>query len=67
MTHEILATTLGLRRPTVTIAMVELQRTNVIERQRGSVKIINRQALEAVSCECYRALKDQMTRLLSET
>ena len=56
MTHEMLATALGVRRPTVTLIMAGLYRTNVIRHARGRVTILDRPALEAKSCECYRVV-----------
>ena len=56
-THEMLAATLGVRRPTVTFILAELQRAGVVEYGRGALlKVLDRPALEAKACECYRAL-----------
>lgn len=56
-THEFASTMLGLRRPTVTLIAAKLQAAGVIEYRRGSVRIVDRAALEAASCECYRATR----------
>ncbi len=56
VTQEILAMTLGVRRPTVTFIMSDLHRTGVVEYFRGVVKLQDRAALMARSCECYRVL-----------
>jgi CRP-like cAMP-binding protein len=66
MTHELLATMLGVRRPTVTLVAANLQQAGLIQYRRGSVKILDRQKLENASCECYRTVKDQMRRLLPD-
>lgn len=66
MTHEFLATMLGVRRPTVTLVANALQSTGLIDWRRGSVKIVDRQRMEAACCECYQAVKDRMRRLLPE-
>jgi len=66
MTHELLATMLGVRRPTVTLVAASLQKAGLIEYRRGSVKIVDRQRLEAACCECYHTVKDQMRRLLPD-
>jgi len=60
VTQEILAMTLGVRRPTVTFIMSDLHRTGVVEYFRGVVKLQDRAALMARSCECYRALSPNM-------
>ena len=66
LTHECLATMLGVRRPTVTIVANQLQRAGLIQYRRGFVTIVDRAKLEAASCECYATVKEQMTRLLPD-
>ncbi len=53
MTQHFLSTLLGVRRPGVTIAVGALQRAGLVEHTRGQIKVLNRQGLEAASCECY--------------
>lgn len=64
LTHEGLATMLGVRRPTVTLVMGSLQRAGFIRDRRGLIVIEDRARLEAASCECYRAMRDEQQRLL---
>ena len=66
LTHEFLATMLGVRRPTVTIVANALQQAGLIQYRRGSVTIVDRAKLEAASCECYATVRDQMRRLLPD-
>ena len=66
MTHEYLATMLGVRRPTVTLVAAHLQQSGLIQCRRGAVTIMDREKLEAASCECYDAVKNLMRRLLPE-
>jgi CRP-like cAMP-binding protein len=54
MTQEFLAMMLGVARPTVTIVAGILQKAGLITYRRGHVAIIDREGLEAASCECYR-------------
>lgn len=65
-THEFVAAMLGLRRPTVTNIAGGLQAAGLIEYHRGKVKITNREGLEAAACECYRATRSTLTRLLPD-
>jgi CRP-like cAMP-binding protein len=57
ITHDFLATMLGTDRPSVSLAAAALQKANVIEYNRGSVRILNRAELERVSCECYGVIR----------
>jgi CRP-like cAMP-binding protein len=53
LTHEFLAMMLGVRRPGVTVAVQLLERKGLIERQRASIVIIDRKALEKLSNGTY--------------
>jgi len=54
VTHEFLATLLGATRQTVTGVAGVLHKNQVIDYARGQIEILNREALEAVACECYQ-------------
>ena len=64
LTHEFLASMLGVRRPTVTLVMAELARAGVVSHVRGHVRIADRSGLEEASCECYRNVRGAFDRLL---
>ena len=64
LTHDFLAKMLGVRRPSVTLAAGALQRGGMIDASRGVIRIMNRQALEGVSCECYRMVKQHYEEML---
>jgi CRP-like cAMP-binding protein len=59
MTHEFLASMLGVRRSGVTLAAGVLQRGGLIHYTRGELTVLDRQGMEAVACSCYAA--DQLT------
>jgi CRP-like cAMP-binding protein len=66
LTHEFLAIMLGVRRPTVTLVLHELQRAGLIDAGRATISITNRPGLERAACECYGVVKSTFHRLLPE-
>ena len=64
LTHDLLASTLGVRRPTVTLVLGALQRSGLVDEERGRILIRDRKGLEAACCECYRVMCDEQERLL---
>jgi Mn-dependent DtxR family transcriptional regulator len=64
MTHELIANMLGVRREGVTEAVSKLQKLGVIDHRRGHITVLDRPALERLSCECYRVVKRETDRLL---
>lgn len=64
LTHEFLGIMLGVRRASVTDVLTPLQEEGLIRSRRGTITVLDRQRLEAGSCECYRLVADEYTRLL---
>jgi CRP-like cAMP-binding protein len=56
-THEFLSKMIGTDRPTVSVAVAELEREGILEHRRGSIVILDREKLERQSCACYGAIK----------
>jgi CRP-like cAMP-binding protein len=54
LTQEFLAEMLGAQRTTVTLVAGILQESGLIEYHRGHVKIVDRERLGHVACDCYR-------------
>jgi CRP-like cAMP-binding protein len=57
LTHEFLAQMLGTGRPSVSLAVGMLEHAGFIENIRGTIRVINRKALEDSACECYRVIQ----------
>jgi CRP-like cAMP-binding protein len=65
MTHELIATMLGVRREGISDAAGKLQKQGVIRYSRGRISVLSRSKLEELSCECYSAVKKETDRLRS--
>lgn len=59
LTQQFVSDMLGVNRATVSLTAGELQRKGLIRYRRGRVSILNRQALESASCECYAISRAQ--------
>ncbi len=66
LTQEFLADMLGVQRTTVTVVARTLQAAGLIRYSRGVVDILDRAGLEAITCECYGAVRRNYERLLPQ-
>ena len=64
LTQRFLAQMLGVRRATVTEAAGSLQSDGLIEYKMGTIRVLDRQALENAACECYLIISRELERLL---
>lgn len=64
ITQEFMAQMLGSRRSTVTVAAGQMQRDGMIDYVRGRVRIVDRPALEAKTCECYHIVRNTYDHLI---
>jgi CRP-like cAMP-binding protein len=64
LTHEFLSEMLGYRRAGISEAIEAMQQRGWLEQRRKLIYITDSRALEAASCECYGALRDEYNRLL---
>jgi CRP-like cAMP-binding protein len=63
LTQEFLGQMLGVRRTTVTIAARLLQSAGLIRYRRGHIHILDRAALEDISCECYAVVRQNADKV----
>jgi CRP-like cAMP-binding protein len=66
LTQEFIATMLGVRRAGVTCAALILREEGLIYYNRGHIRVLNREGLEAAACECYRVIKQQFHLLTND-
>ena len=59
LTQEFLSRMLGVRRAGVSVAANSLRQQRVIDYHRGDIRIIDREGVEKVSCECYEIVKQE--------
>lgn len=65
LTHAMIAHLLGVRREGVTCAANSLRKLGVIAYRRGRIKVLDRNKLERLCCECYAVVKSESDCLLS--
>jgi CRP-like cAMP-binding protein len=65
MTHEFLADMLGSQRATVSIEAKVLQRAGIVSYSHGHMKILKRQSLERLACECYKVQLKEFDNFLN--
>jgi CRP-like cAMP-binding protein len=64
LTQEFLAQMLGVRRQTIQVVAGTLQTAGLITYRRGLIRVIDREGLEAASCECYAITKALYDRIM---
>ncbi len=64
LTHDVLATMLGVRRASVSVAAETLAQLGAISYRRGVVIVRDRDALFDAACECYESTKRAFERSL---
>ena len=57
ITHDTLAHVIGVARPVLSRAALELHDADAIRSRRGRVTLINRVRLEQLACECYDVIR----------
>jgi len=65
LTQEFFAQMLAVRRSGVTTAMGGLERKNLIDGRYGEIKILDREGLETIACQCYDTVKKRLNTLMA--
>lgn len=64
MTQDVLASMLGVRRASVTLAVATLHRAGLVDHAHKNIIIRDVAGLEHAACECYALIKGHFARLL---
>jgi CRP-like cAMP-binding protein len=65
ITQASLGRALGVRRPSITRAICNMEQVGLIEHRRGEIRILDRAGLEEASCHCYQAIRAAQERVAS--
>lgn len=63
LTQEFLSVMLSVRRPGVTLALGNLQKSGLIRTHRGNITIVDREGLTSAACECYTRIGNLEAKL----
>lgn len=66
LTHDLIALTLGVRRAGVSGAANDFRNAGLIDYHRGHIRMVDREGLQAIACECYPSIKDEYERLYAD-
>jgi CRP-like cAMP-binding protein len=66
LTQENISNALGVPRTAITMAAGKLQQAGIIRYSRGNIEVLDREALEAKSCECYGIVNEELRQFLKE-
>ncbi|WFT81678.1 Crp/Fnr family transcriptional regulator [Methylobacterium sp. CB376] len=64
ITHDILASAIGVQRPTVSVIARRLQNAGLIQQRRGAIAVVDAHGLENSACECYHTLQQRFEQIL---
>nr|WP_314621588.1 Crp/Fnr family transcriptional regulator [uncultured Noviherbaspirillum sp.] len=64
LTQEFMAQMLGVHRPSVSLIANQFQAAGLLQYSRGLIRILNREGIEEVCCECYAQVRDRFQSVM---
>jgi CRP-like cAMP-binding protein len=64
LTHHALGRALGVRRAGITTTIGAMEEAGLLRRERGRIRLVDRDGLEAQACDCHRVIRAEHRRLL---
>ena len=64
LTQESLSQMLGVRRTSVSLAAANLQNAGLVKYRGGKLELIDRAALEKMTCDCYGAVRRNISLII---
>ncbi|MDQ3744487.1 MAG: Crp/Fnr family transcriptional regulator [Acidobacteriota bacterium] len=65
LTQEFLSQMAGVPRTSITAIAGRLQKAGMIRYKRGKIELLDSERLEALSCECYKVISNEMNRFFA--
>ncbi len=62
--QQVLARLIGVRRATISECLTEMEKHSAVRKRRRLIEITDADALEQLTCDCYRIIKKERQRLL---
>lgn len=66
VTHDQIASLLGVRRESISLAAAQLQKRKLIKTNRGKIRILDAEGIRSAACECYAIVNDHLNQALKE-
>jgi CRP-like cAMP-binding protein len=63
VTHDLMSMLLGVRRPSVSLVLEELEREGALTLERATIIVRSREQLVRTSCECYQLIKESYSQV----
>jgi CRP-like cAMP-binding protein len=64
LTHDLIARSLGVRRPGVSVEIKKFDRAGWLHIRRAQIRIVDEKGLQTAACECYGVIKAELEQYL---